>query len=112
MEEQAGFRPGYSTVDHIFTLFTLVQTYLRNNKKLYFAFVDFKKSFDSVDRTLLWSILRKNGVNGKLYKALRSIYDSVTACVRDKGTYSDKFNCPMGVKQGCLVSPQLFSFFY
>ena len=30
-------------------------------------------------------------------------------CVRDKSLYSDFFNSPRGVKQGCLLSPQLFS---
>ena len=79
--------------------------------KLYVAFVDFKKAFDSVNRNTLWNVLRNQGINGKMYKALRGIYDSVTACVREKGVYSDFFNCPRGVKQGCLLSPQLFSFF-
>ena len=111
VEEQAGFRAGYSTIDHIFTLYAIVQKFLSRNKKLYVAFVDFKKAFDSVNRNALWYVLRKSGVNGKLYFALRSIYDSVIACVRDKGTYTDYFNCPRGVKQGCLLSPQMFAFF-
>ena len=45
LEQQVGFREGYSTVDHIFTLYGLVQRYLQRNIKLYVAFVDFKKSF-------------------------------------------------------------------
>ena len=44
-EAQAGFRRNYSTVDHIFTLLTLVQKQLLNNGKLYVAFIDFKKAF-------------------------------------------------------------------
>eukprot|EP00745_Piridium_sociabile_P040569 TRINITY_DN782_c0_g1_i3.p1 TRINITY_DN782_c0_g1~~TRINITY_DN782_c0_g1_i3.p1 ORF type:complete len:396 (+),score=16.17 TRINITY_DN782_c0_g1_i3:171-1358(+) len=39
------------------------------------------------------------------------MYDTVWACVRDKCLYSEYFNCPRGVKQGCVLSPQLFSFF-
>ena len=111
IEQQAGFRKDYSTVDHMFTLYAIVQKYLLKNAKLYVAFVDFKKAFDSVNRNNLWNVLRKQGVNGKMYKALRGIYDSVIACVREKGIYSEFFNCPRGVKQGCLLSPQLFSFF-
>ena len=50
IEEQAGFRSGYSTVDHIFTLYALVQNYLMKNSELYVAFVDFIKAFDSVNK--------------------------------------------------------------
>ena len=46
-EAQAGFRRNYSTVDHIFTLLTLVQKQLLNNGKLYVAFIDFKKAFEN-----------------------------------------------------------------
>ena len=111
IEEQAGFRATYSTMDHIFTLYSLVQKFLTRNSKLYVAFVDFRKAFDSVNRNILWHTLRKAGVNGKLYRALRGIYDSVLMCVRDKGQYSEYFNCKRGLKQGCLLSPQMFAFF-
>ena len=36
-EEQAGFRPGYSTADHIFTLKSIIDIYLSNHKKLFCA---------------------------------------------------------------------------
>ena len=111
MEEQAGFREGYSTIDHIFTLYSVVEKFLLKNTKFYVAYVDFRKAFDSVNRKMLWNTLRKSGVNGKLYLAVRGMYDSVLACVRDKCEYSDYFECPRGVKQGCLLSPQIFSFF-
>jgi len=51
-EAQAGFRRNYSTVDHIFTLLTLVQKQLLNYGKLYAAFIDLKKAFDlAIDGT-------------------------------------------------------------
>ena len=58
IEEQAGFRAGYSTLDHIFSLYAMVQ----KHTKLYVAYVDFKKAFDSVNRNALWSVLRKKMV--------------------------------------------------
>ena len=39
---------GYGTVDHIFNLKCLIDLYLFGRKKLYCAFVDFCKAFDSV----------------------------------------------------------------
>ena len=42
-EEQAGFREGYSTLDRIFALHSLVELYLTRRKRLYCAFIDYKK---------------------------------------------------------------------
>ena len=59
-EEQAGFREDRSTSDHIFTLLALIQKQLLRHRKLYVAFIDFLKAFDTVYRTKLWNILYRN----------------------------------------------------
>lgn len=50
-------------------------------------------------------------VSSKMSKMLRSIYSSVKACVKTKSGLTSVFNCPVGVRQGCCISPILFSFF-
>ena len=110
-EAQAGFRRNYSTIDHIFTLLALVQRQLLNHGKLYVAFIDFKKAFDLVDRSCLWAVLRKNGVRGKMYRAIQSMYDVVKTRVRAGGDLTQDFMCPRGLKQGDICSPILFSLF-
>ena len=65
-ENQAVFRAGYSTTDHIFILHTLTEI-LKVNKKLYCSFIDFSKPFDSVWRVGLWMKLLKEGVDGKFF---------------------------------------------
>ena len=47
-ETQAGFRKGYSTIDHDFTLLALIQKQLLIHGKLYGAFIDFKKPLISL----------------------------------------------------------------
>ncbi len=42
-EEQAGFREGYSTCDHIFVLNSLIELYLSRKKRMYCEFIDYKK---------------------------------------------------------------------
>ena len=69
-EEQAGFREGYSTLDHIFALHSLVEFYLTRRKRLYCAFIDYKKAFDLVDRSSLWSKLIACGINGNVLKVI------------------------------------------
>jgi hypothetical protein len=46
---QIGFMPGNRTADHILTLKTLHDKYVKHeNEKIYACFVDFRKAFDSV----------------------------------------------------------------
>jgi len=109
-EEQGGFRRGYSTVDNIYTLHSIVQQYLYRKKKLFVAFIDFQKAFDTIDRQSLWMALRNNGINGRMLTVLKAMYISVASCVRCANGYTDFFECPKGLKQGCNLSPQLFSY--
>ena len=110
-EEQAGFRRDYSTTDHIFTLFAVIQKYLLHKKKLYVAFIDFKKAFDLISYTKLWPILLKHGLSGKMYYAIQGMYRVVKARVRcgNGAGLTDFFFCQKGLKQGEITSPLLFS---
>ena len=67
-EQQVEFRKDYSTIDQIFTLLAVVRKQWSLNRKLYVAFIDFEKAFDSISRTLLWSILQKQGIRGELFR--------------------------------------------
>ena len=42
-DEQAGFRHGYSTMDHVFTLYSILHVYMDRDKRIYCAFIDYKK---------------------------------------------------------------------
>ena len=46
-EEQAGFRTGRSTTEHIFNLRIISEKYLQHQQDLYHVFIDFKKTFNS-----------------------------------------------------------------
>ena len=111
-EEQAGYRKSYSTSDNLFCLQIIVTKYLRNKGgRFYAVFVDFEKAFDRVDRNALWTKLKSLHVSSKMNKMLRYIYSSVRACVKTQTGLTSVFNCPTGVRQGCCISPILFSFF-
>ena len=79
--------------------------------KFYVAYIDFCKAFDSVQHTLLWSVLFRTGVQGKMLRMLKSMYRTVQACVRCGSENTEYFTCLQGLKQGCLASPTLFSLF-
>ena len=65
-ENQAGFRKGYSTIDNIFLVSSLINLMCSRKKKLFCAFVDYQKAFDSIWREALWSKLLKEGISGKI----------------------------------------------
>ena len=89
----------------------LIQKQFSLGRKLYVAFIDFEKAFDSINRMLLWPILFRNGIQGKLFKSIRSMYDVVKTKVRCGNTLTDYICCTRGVKQGDICSPILFSLF-
>ena len=109
--EQAGFRSGYSTVDHIFVLNSLIDFYLFRKKRLYACFIDYKKAFDSIQRQQLWMKLCNLEIQGKLFNVIYDMYTKVKSCVSYGGQCSDFFPCEMGVRQGDNLSPLLFNIF-
>jgi hypothetical protein len=110
--EQAGFRHGFSTMDHVFTLHCIIAYYyLHHRKRLFAAFLDYKKAFDLVDRNFLWLKLLNQGINGKVLGVVRGIYSRAKSCVRAGGCTSDYFVSNIGVRQGENLSPLLSSLF-
>jgi hypothetical protein len=111
-EEQAGFRDGYSTMDHIFVLHSIIDLYLhQKRKRIYCAFIDYKKAFDLIDRASLWSKLISNNINGKVVTVIYNMYNKAKSCVVNGREKSDFFSCNMGVRQGENLSPLLFAIY-
>ena len=105
-DAQAGFRKGHSTTDHMFTLYAAIEKHLLKSTTLYVSFIDFKKTYDTLYRDILWMVLYRYGVRGKMLQKIRG---TVQACVMSKSGFSDFFECFQGLKQGCILSPVLFS---
>ena len=111
-ECQAGFRQGRSTIDQIFILKTIVDKFLfRKKGRIYCMFVDFSQAFDTVNRDHFIYTLIKQGFHGKMLKLVREIYSKVKAAVRTKEGLNKLFDCILGVRQGCMLSPRLFIIF-
>ena len=110
-EEQAGFREGYSTLDHIFVLHSLVELSWSRRKRLYCAFIDYKKTFDLVDRSSVWSKLISCGINGSVLKVIYNMYENGKYYVKQGQALSDLFSCNVGVRLGenCLLCYLLFN---
>ena len=80
---------------------------------LYMCFVDLQKTYDSVDRELLWKMLARAGVPEEMIAVIRQFHDGMQAQVRmDDGELSDWFEVTPGMRQGCVLSPLLFNIFF
>jgi hypothetical protein len=106
VEEQGGFRPHRGCPDQLFSLVELLKN--RGEKGTFCCFIDVKKAFDRVFRA---ERIADEGVKGKMWRVLRSIYETVESCVRINGNLTDWFPVDTGVRQGCVLSPLLYALF-
>ena len=109
-EQQCGFRPERGCIDAIFTVKMALRKRREHGKESWVFFLDLVKAFDRVPRELLWLILQKFGVPPKLISLLRSLHEKFEV----KFTVDDVTHvmaCTIGVKQGDILGPILFTFF-
>ena len=106
---QIGFQRGYRTADYIYLLKTLVTKVLRKRTKLYAAFIDFKKAYDTVDRSILLKCLHRNGVQGPFLQNLKAMYQQVRYAIKLNSGIMEPIMSNLGLKQGCPLSPLLFN---
>ena len=108
-EEQGGFRKGRGCPDQLFSLLQVLDNRRRN--KTYCCFIDVRKAYDRVFRAGLWKRLWDVSIRGKMWRVLVGLYDEVKSSVRVDDGLSEWFDVDVGVRQGCVLSPVLFSIF-
>ena len=110
-QEQAGFRPGRTTVHQIFTFAEITRKRKNKHQPTYCCFLDIRKAYDTVWREGLWKKLEAIGVNEKLVKVIKNTYANVRSRVIVNDKLSDWFDIGIGLRQGCVLSPLLFLIF-
>ena len=74
-EQEAGFRVGQSTVDHIFCLRQLIEKKMAVNQPLHLLFVDLEKAYDSVPLKSLWNALEHYCISNSIIRAIKRLYE-------------------------------------
>ena len=110
-EEQGGFRKGRGCRDQLITLVLLGHFKAVPGKGMLVSFIDFKKAYDRVDRGKLWGCLKGMGIGGGALVFLKAAYSDVSCEVKVGARRSDAFEVSCGLRQGCFLSPLLFSLF-
>ncbi|KAK6734650.1 hypothetical protein RB195_018065 [Necator americanus] len=109
-DEQAGFRPGRSTIDQMLIVRRVIEIWRRYSKPMQLAFLDFEAAFDSPHRSRLLNALRADGVPGKFVRLLDDMNQRTIAAVRTPAGCTTPFEVVTGVRQVAVAEPFLFNF--
>ena len=110
-ESQCGFRRSRSTIDMLFTLRQLKEKAVEQQQSLCMVFIDQSKAFDTVDRSTLWTLLRRYGCPETVVKIIQEFHDGMAGAVSIGISTTDPFEICHGLKQGSVLAPTLFTLF-
>ena len=71
--------------------------------------IDAEKAFDKIQHPFMIKTLQKAGIEGAYLNIIKAIYDKPTANIFLNGKTLKAFTLKSGTRQGCPLSPLLFS---
>jgi hypothetical protein len=104
--EQGGFMPNRSTHDSLFILESLRDAQISKGRKLYAAFLDMRKAFDSVNHKRMIALLRRKGAPEAWISQLIKMLAG-----RKMKLFDALVSLEVGTAQGSPISPLLFILF-
>ena len=111
-DRQWAYRKGHSTELLLIHLTELWRKEVDTGKAIAVAFIDFKKAFDCVQHSLLITKLQRNfGISGSLLNWLISYLTNRHQYVVVNGAESDILSVQVGIPQGSVLGPTLFTLF-
>ena len=80
-------------------------------KKVCICFIDYTKAFDRVKHFKMIECLSEIGMDDKDLQIITKLYWEQSASVRTKSGMTSEFKIKKGVRQGCVLSPNLFNLY-
>ena len=110
-ENQYGFtKEGRPEHSHFILQYLADRVYTGNTRKktgLYFAFIDFKKAYDSVNRKRPIEVLIKYKVNSHIIDMIIQMYKGDSTKIQ-LGKMKSDIEVTSGIRQGCAILTFLF----
>ena len=72
-----------------------------------FCFIDFRAAFNSVDREMMYKIMKQYGLQQKIVNVIRNSYQGFKCCVKAEVEKGQMFDVKTGVRQSDVWSPIL-----
>ena len=108
---QFGFKKKHGSIDNAFILDSIIDISKARGRPTYVCYIDLKSAFDMIIRAALLFKLRRQGIKGKFFSVINSMFKKATSTVKWDGQLGETFENMCGVLQGGVSSPQLFKVF-
>jgi hypothetical protein len=105
---QAAYTRGRSVANNIFIVRQMAERLNEFGSGGYILFIDFKSAFDKLDRPALGLILR-SFLDPVIVDRIELLFNTASAFVSIDGDASERYECCVGVRQGCPISPLLWN---
>lgn len=108
MERQSGFRAKHSCETALNLIIDEWKTSIAKNKVVIAVFLDFKRTFETIDRNILLTKLYYMGIRGTSLEWFRSYFEGRTQRVKIDEHISDAKEIGAGIAQGSVLAALLF----
>ena len=105
---QGGYRSGRSCSRQIHILRRIMEVFGSYQLPFTVTFFDFKKAFDSISRSVMFSVPRHYGTPEVVVKTIIILYNKSNSAVMVDGNLSDQFQVASWTLQGDVLAPFLF----
>ncbi|MEW8547992.1 MAG: reverse transcriptase family protein, partial [Candidatus Thiodiazotropha sp.] len=105
---QRGFTQNSSPMNCSLILEEVIREYKDKRQPLYIAFLDAKSAFDVVSHNSLMRKLYHIGIDGPEWLLVHSLHEGAESVVKWEGSVSEKFKVGQGVRQGGILSTDLY----
>ena len=108
--DQVGFIPGMQGYFNICKSINVIHHINRTKDKTHMIFsIDAEKAFNKIQQPFMLKTLNKLGIERIYFKIIKTIYDKPTANIILNRQKLEAFPLKSGTRQGCPLSPLLFS---
>ena len=106
---QAGGKKGASTADHLFLIRGISTIAIKSKQNVFLTFFDVAKAYDNADVENMLNVMWKAGVQGKLWRLLKTISTNLSATVKTRYGQTRQIERANGGLQGSSVTGRCFA---